>query len=202
MIDFNVLALFPIPIIKFRFKEHDKYFFNDIEKQVNLPKGWIVPLNSTFPNIPDDDLLVPSEVREQMILDLTKDIDEVLIQLKCPLNYYFSDFWYNIYHDNQGQETHNHLAVPGHKAIYWSGVYYNKNASPTKFYRPNKMYSTQLFPGYEDCELHDFYYSDFSPSVEDGDVLLFPPYFEHSVTSYDYHKDNMRMTFSFNLTLD
>lgn len=202
MIDFNVLALFPNPIIHFKFQYHHKYFFEDIEKKVNLPEGWIVPLNTSFPSILDDDPIVTPDIRDELISDLKKNIDEVFFQLKCPMNYYFSDFWYNIYHDNQGQEIHHHFAKPGNKTVYWSGIYYNKNSSPTKFYRPSKMYSTQLFPGYEHSEIHDFYYATYSPKVEDGDVIMFPAYFEHSVDSKDYHKDNMRMTFSFNLTLD
>ena len=81
------------------------------------------------------------------------------------------------------------------------GIYYNKNATPTVFHRGDKIYKTQLFNGSESTSLAPCLCASFSPSVEDGDILLFPPYLEHSVESQPQHKNNMRMTFSFNIAL-
>ena len=41
--------------------------------------------------------------------------------------------------------------------------------------------------------------AEYFPFVEDGDIILFPPYLEHSVKSKQNPKDDMRMTFSFNI---
>ena len=41
--------------------------------------------------------------------------------------------------------------------------------------------------------------AEYLPFVEDGDIILFPPYLEHSVKSKQKPKDDMRMTFSFNI---
>ena len=65
----------------------------------------------------------------------------------------------------------------------------------------DKIYKRQLFNGSESTSLAPCLCASFSPSVEDGDILLFPPYLEHSVESQPQHKNNMRMTFSFNIAL-
>ena len=84
---------------------------------------------------------------------------------------------------------------------FWSGVYYNKNASPTKFFNDNAMINTQKFRGVEETALSTCLAEGYFPPVKDGDIVLFPPYLEHSVESQPQHKDSMRMTFSFNIFL-
>ena len=82
-----------------------------------------------------------------------------------------------------------------------TAVYYNKNSTPTTFHRVDRNYRTQLFHGAESTSLAPCLSPNGSPSVEDGDILLFPPYLPHSVESKPQHKNSMRMTFSFNITL-
>ena len=64
------------------------------------------------------------------------------------------------------------------------------------------MSATQEWEGYEGSPLEVCISKYCSPHVEDGDILLFPPYLDHSVESKPHHKDRMRMTFSFNITLN
>ena len=109
--------------------------------------------------------------------------------------------WYNIYHDNQGQEKHTHFSQVGYPVPFWSGIYYNKNASPTKFFNGNAMINTQKFRGCEETALSACLAEGHFPPVEDGDILLFPPYLTHSFTSEPQHKNGMRMTFPFNIAL-
>lgn len=202
MNNFEVLNIFPIPLIKFKFKYHKNYNFNNIEKSIRLPDGWTVPLNSSFPNIKDDDNLVKPKTRDFLMSDIQFCINEVFEELNLPTNYTFKDFWYNIYHKEQGQESHHHLSYVSDYGVYWSGVYYNKNSSPTEFTRPDRLYQSQLFPGYKDCGIKESYYYTFNPNVEDGDILLFPPYLYHCVPEVQLKEPEMRMTFSFNLQLN
>lgn len=201
MKNYDIIKLFPIPLIKFRFKYHESYYFNNIEKCVKKPEGWEMPLNTSFPNIQDNDILISKSTKDQLKTDIKFCIDEVFSQMNMPTDYCFIDFWYNIYHKDQGQESHEHLPMVNAKLPYWSGIYYNKNSSPTEFSRPSKLYQTQLFPGYKDCEIKDSYYYSFRPDVMDGDILLFPPYLSHSVSNIILEEPNMRLTFSFNLEL-
>ena len=39
----KVINLFPVPIIQIEFDKHHEYYFEDIEKIVNLPEGWEDP---------------------------------------------------------------------------------------------------------------------------------------------------------------
>ena len=199
--NFETIGLFPVPIIRIKFKDHYKYNFSEVEKKDKKPSGWKISVNTTFPNIPDDDLMVPSTVRDSLMKDVKDGIVDVFEQLNIPTNIGYSNFWYNIYHDNQGQEIHNHLAYIGQTVPYWAGVYYNKNSTPTTFHRDDGNYRTQLFHGAESTSLAPWLSPNGAPSVEDGDILLFPPYLPHSVESKPQHKNSMRMTFSFNITL-
>jgi len=199
--NFEMIVLFPVPLLKIKFKHHYKYNFPEVEKKDQKPNGWVDSVHTTFDNISDDDSLVPPIVRDSLKRDLKSSIVEVFQELNFPTTIEFPQLWYNIYHDNQGQELHDHLSLVGHPVIFWSGIYYNKNASPTQFCRSDKLYQTQLFNGYQESALGSCLATAQRQPVEDGDILLFPPYLEHTVKSQPHHKDKMRMTFSFNIAL-
>ena len=199
--NFEMIGLFPVPFLRIKFKDHYKYNFAEVEKRDQKPEGWVDSLHTTFPNIPDDDRVVPPMVRDSLKRDLKTSIVDVFRELNLPTNIEFQELWYNIYHDNQGQEKHSHLAYVGQSAPFWSGVYYNKNASPTKFFNDNSMINTQKFRGFEETALSTCLVEGYFPPVEDGDIVLFPPYLPHSVASKFEHKNKMRMTFSFNIFL-
>ena len=200
--NFETLGLFPIPLIKIKFEDHYKYNFPEIGKNDHKPEGWELSLNTSFPIINDNDPIVSSSVRDSLKIDLKDSIMKVFEELMISRDIDFADFWYNIYHEQQGQEPHRHLPLVGGVVPFWSGIYYNKNASPTQFFRPDKLYLTQIFEGYQETGLSSCLVKADTPFVEDGDILLFPPYLEHSVQSEPRHKDNMRMTFSFNINLN
>ena len=63
------------------------------------------------------------------------------------------------------------------------------------------MIKTQEFDGFRETDLSSCLADACHFPVEDGDIVLFPPYLEHSVESKPQHKDSMRMTFSFNIFL-
>ena len=199
--NFEMIGLFPVPFLKIKFKDHHKYDFAEVEKKDQKPDAWVESVHTTFPNIRDDDVVVSPMIRDSLKIDLKSSIVEVFEQLNLPINIEFLQLWYNIYHDNQGQEKHNHFSQVGQLVPFWSGIYYNKNASPTKFFNGNAMINTQKFRGCEETALSACLAEGHFPPVEDGDILLFPPYLEHSVESKPQHKDSMRMTFSFNIAL-
>jgi hypothetical protein len=197
--NYNVINLFPVPIIQIKFDNHNEYQFPDIEKSVNKPKSWERPLNTTFPSIKDDDSFVPNITRDCLMIDITKCIKKTFKQLNLLTDIYLEDFWYNIYHDNQGQEIHDHIGSVFTINPFWSGIYYNKNSSPTTFIRPGKSYKMQTYEGCEESNLADAFMEIYKTKVEDGDIILFPPYLDHYIETENRHKDNMRLTFSFNI---
>ena len=200
--NFETIGLFPVPIIKIKFKDHHKYYFAEVEKKDQKPDAWVDSVHTTFPNIPDDDLVVYPMIRDSLKIDLKSSIVEVFQQLNLPINIEFLQLWYNIYHDNQGQEKHNHFSQVGQLVPFWSGIYYNKNASPTTFFNNNFMIKTQEFDGFRETDLSSCLADACHFPVEDGDIILFPPFLEDSVDSTVEHKNSMRMSFSFNITIN
>ena len=199
--NFDMIGLFAVPLIKIKFKDHYKYNFPEVKKKDNRPHTWSRSIDTAFPNIRDDDDVVSPMIRDSLKIDLKSSIVETFEQLSLPINIDFTQFWYNIYHDNQGQEKHTHFSEVGLPAPFWSGIYYNKKASPTKFFSTNDMRETQQFKGWEESEIAPCLAEACLFPVEDGDIILFPPYLPHSVESTPAHQNKMRMTFSFNITL-
>ena len=198
-----MLGLFPVPLIVIKFKDHHKYDFPEVEKEDRKPFNWVDSVNTSFPNIKDDDPVISPVVRDNLKRDLKDSIVDVFRQLNFPTNIDFLELWYNIYHDNQGQEKHDHSSHVGQTVPFWSGIYYNKNASPTEFFKCNSTITdTQKLDGYRESALASCLAKSVSPDVKDGDILLYPPYLKHSVKSKPQHKNEMRMTFSFNITLE
>jgi len=190
--------VFYVPIFTFRFDKHNDYKFLDIEKQDSRPRGWTTPLNSTFPVIPDDDPLVSPTIRDSMMRDLKEQIKKLFYMHGIPDKFDFVDFWYNSYHDNQGQEPHTHLTGCMSVTPYWCGIYYNKGSTPTTFFRPDSNNRVHQFP-HQGPEFKEYFADSLQPGVSDGDVILFPPYLQHCVDLQS--SASMRLTFSFNLQL-
>ena len=198
-VDYVIGGLFPIPTILIKFKQHDKYSNLPIMvKKDAKPKDWTVSLNTSFPNIVADDDFISMQKVEELKLDISNTIASAFKEINISTNFFFDDFWYNIYHQHQGQEPHNHL---GNLIPYWCGIYYNKNASPTSFCREFGIQAVHQVSGWENSQLSPLFASTIPIAVEDGDILLFPPYLRHYVPSQEGidSDDKMRVTFSFNL---
>ena len=193
----SVLEVFPTPIIKFKFLKHEKYFFIDVPKcEDRTPKGWNCSVNSSYPFTGENDPYVSDEGNKRLQRDLMKGIRDVFVNGGLP-PVEFGAFWYNIYHEGQDQERHHHVSAPSN--TYLSGIYYNKNATPTTFYPPSTLYRSLRYRGVDDSLFSSACKDNYEAKVQDGDVILFPPYLEHEVKQQT--SDAMRMTFSFNLIL-
>ena len=64
------------------------------------------------------------------------------------------------------------------------------------------MRETQQFNGWEESKIAPCLAEACFFPVEDGDIILFPPYLPHGVESTPAHQNKMRMTFSFNITIN
>jgi len=199
----ELIPLFSVPVIKFKFSKHSKYNFPTIKKRERIPDGWEVSLNTSYPCTKDDDPYIFPETRDCMDRDLLSDVLKVLKRLG--LSYkgaYFTDSWYNVYHDNQGQEPHDHLLHAGDTNSYWSGIYYNRGASPTTFHNAHRYMKLCMPPDvHPESPIGDMYNDMHNQEVEDGDVILFPPWLVHEVIP-DKNRTEMRLTFTFNIGYD
>ena len=75
-------------------------------------------------------------------------------ELNITTKYLINEFWYNVYHKNQGQEVHTHL---GPINPYWCGIYYNKNSSPTMFVKESGIHAVHNVPDWKDSKLDLFF---------------------------------------------
>jgi|TARA_B100001996_G_scaffold12423_1_gene10414 hypothetical protein len=191
--------VFFVPLITFRFDYHSKYNIADTEKLDRRPKGWTTSVNSSFPNITDVDPIVSPQIRDSLMADLKQQIQYVFAENNIPDKFKYDSFWYNIYHDTQGQEPHTHLNGCMRKNPYWCGIYYHKGSTPTTFMRPDNNNRIHKFP-HQSNVFQEYFADTLKPDIKDGDVILFPPYLEHCVEPST--SATMRMTFSFNLSLD
>ena len=201
-VQYTIAGVFPVPILKIKFNHHHKYRFPTIEKRDNKPEGWIMSLNTSYPNIEKNNDFINEKTTSELKSDIKNSIDEVFNKLNITTEYFFNEFWYNIYHKNQGQEIHNHLGVVN---PYWCGIYYNKNSTPTVFIKEGGIHDIHLpAADWHDSKLNLFFAKNNTLSVIDGSILLFPPYLKHFVPEQEtIDSDNkMRLTFSFNLFLN
>lgn len=195
----KVHQAFAIPVIQFKFTKHDEYEFPHIKKIIRSPKDWPIPINTSYPNIQDDDPIVPPDLRERLKADLMVDIKNVLKELNIHNEFEMRHLWYNVMHDHQGVHPHHHLSDCRHRSPFWCGIYYNKNATPTQFHRHDDIICrTQEFPGWLDSTIADCFKPKFIPDVEDGDIVLFPPHLTHSAFQKSL---KMRITFAWNIHL-
>lgn len=98
--------------------------------------------------------------------------------------------WYNIYNPGFHQEQHSHSTV-GSLA---SGIVYiqlPKGATGTTFINPLKT----LF---NSCEYKQEK-TMFTPKVNEGDCIIFPPWLEHRVDK-QYDTEGTRITVAFNIS--
>ena len=195
---YKIAGIFPVPIIQIKFGQHHKYTFSSIEQENRKPKGWRIPLNTSFPNIEKDDNFISMETANELKSDIKESIDSVFKELNITTKYLINEFWYNVYHKNQGQEVHTHL---GPINPYWCGIFYNKNSSPSMFVKESGIHAVHNVPDWKDSKLDLFFLDNIKMPVEDGDILLFPPYLKHYVPPQENidSNDKMRLTFSFNL---
>jgi hypothetical protein len=189
-------SLFATPLIKFKFTKHHLYNFPEVEKKERIPPGWLKSLNSSFGDESGDSFLSSSK-RKNLINDITEDLITVFESLNIEPNIEIKQLWYNIYHDNQGQETHDHLSSCIERLPIFSGIYYNKNPSPTSFERMDNYHKLTNIPEIKNSKLEDYYNDVEIPNVSPGDIILFPPWIPHSVDTKNNKK--MRLTFAFNV---
>jgi hypothetical protein len=193
--------IFYTPILQTKFRQHKDFVFKNIPKIDKKPDTWTTSVNTTFPNISNDDILIPNDKLILLKKNLLTSIVDLLNDFDLPCNIDFLNFWYNCYYNQQGQEAHWHMPSVNNTMPYWSGIYYNKNTTTTLFHREHGAHRTHSFDGYENSKIKESNYIWYSPDVEDGDIILFPPHLVHSI-KYSHYDDNiMRLTFSFNLVL-
>ena len=184
MKDIEIINLFATPVIRFKFEKHDEYVdkWENWKKDERQPIGWQCGVNTSFPQVEQDDPYAPMDVVNQLQKDLLFHIKKVHKLYNLSSDIMFHAFWYNAYYVNQGQETHHHLPEHGCAPV-WSGVYFAKNCFKNQFSFVKTEYSlrSQGLMNYSNSPLRKFYEEVYNGEFTDGDVVLFPPHLQHCV---------------------
>jgi len=185
--------LFPTRIFKYNLqlpdlkqKMLDRYN-SWIDHSTNgTPDGWSCDVRTEFQGA------FPQEIKE-CYNDVLKEWKDELGLFDRP---YIDEIWMNAYEQSQFQESHSHL--PG----FFSGIHYlvfdPEEHVSTTFQNPQDAIHSFMFDAdFMDGNLNEHLKENYCPSVEEGDIILFPSQLRHFVGKNDSKK--LRMTISFNI---
>lgn len=197
--------LFPIHIYQTNIKQNsrikeellDKINNCFTNKKLDIPPGWSTnKVYSTFDqdNI-NQDIFGKESIVEPYYVECIKKFfdDEFRIMIH--------ETWFNYYIDGEYQETHNHLspnifAAPSHFSCIHYLSFDPERHEPVRFMDPNETvrYLSLDFKS-------NNYNSVYTPSVSEGDFLMFPSYLDHFVKASIPTPDYPRITISCNIAV-
>lgn len=198
-------ALFPIHIYQTNIKENEKIkslVLDKIEKcyhkkDIPVPDGWLTDKVYTSFDMDDvndmvfgkDNILYPYYVKY-----ISKFFDK-------QFNLVFRDTWFNYYVDGEYQEVHTHLTpsifdAPAHFSCIHYLTFNPELHEPVRFVDPiEKLRYTSLE---FDTNRHQ---SIYTPTIQEGDFLMFPSYLEHFVKRSKPSPEYPRITISLNFAV-
>lgn len=162
--------------------------------ELEIPKHWATDnLRTSFESEPKGNEIFTKENNSI----LTDHYNEAITELfdKEVAWEIVNGIWYNYYEKNSYQERHEHIASPFEK-IHFSCVHYlsydKEVHTATEFHDPIsalRAHSLTLD--------RDFVGDYFMPTVEEGDLIMFPAYLEHRIFPQKV-SNTPRITLSFN----
>mgnify|MGYP001181622644 CR=1 FL=1 len=200
------VPIFATPLLFSRFKKHGTHQFPDIPKKDRKPKGWILPVNTSFPGQIEENINDPymsMELLTSVHNDILEHCKGMMESIGAPSDISLTQFWYNSYYEGQGQEVHNHLS-PSNINPFWSGIYFAKNCYRGQLQFSNMEHGLRTQPPWPHqlSKLKEYYHSVFCVGGEDGNIVLFPPFLNHHVKVGIENRHKMRLTFSFNIRIN
>ena len=203
VLEVETLGLFATPTIVTPFPKHKNYKWESFERVNRKPEEWFTPLNTSFPDIEDDDPYVDKELSDRLKGDIMDQLQKVFQCYNMPHEIRYSAFWYNAYYEGDAQEPHDHLAPDNHNP-YWCGIYFAKNCFQGQLVFQQKNPALRLQPtfDYANSKLAEYYTDAWVSAMQDGMIFVFPPHLTHGIKVGIENRNKMRLTFSFNLAID
>lgn len=201
--DVSVHKMFPTPLLRIKFSKHSEYDFSELKKapeaNTNPPDGQSNVNTSYKITGSEKSELVDETKMEALKADIFEQVKDAVCALDMPAPEKMSYFWYNVYLKGQTHALHHHMGNP---ANYWCGVYAHYGLSQensTHFVSPAETLLCAW--GMEGSQTHeaigDCFIGTGSIPLEDGDIILFPPYLLHYAPTND--SDKPKITFAFNI---
>ena len=192
--------IFPLTIYHTSISDNDylkELLVPKIEKaipELEIPKHWATDnLRTSFESEPKGNEIFTKE-NNSILTDYYNEAITELFDKEVTWEI-VNGIWYNYYEKNSYQERHEHIASPFEK-IHFSCVHYlsydKEVHTATEFRDPIsaiRAHSLTLN--------RDFVGNYFVPTVEEGDLIMFPAYLEHRIFPQKV-SNTPRITLSFN----
>ena len=192
--------IFPLTIYHTSISDNDylkELLVPKIEKaipELEIPKHWATNnLRTSFESEPKGKEIFTKE-NNSILTDYYNEAITELFDKEVAWEI-VNGIWYNYYQKNSYQERHEHIASPFEK-IHFSCVHYlsydKEVHTATEFHDPIsalRAHSLTLD--------RDFVGDYFMPTVEEGDLIMFPAYLEHRIFPQKV-SNTPRITLSFN----
>jgi uncharacterized protein (TIGR02466 family) len=134
---------------------------------------------------------------QEILLSYIPNIEDMAKQLNISGAVAVNTAWFNAYKSGQSHDLHDHL--PGQfSAIHY--IKYDPNVhTPTIFVNPYRQVSLSSAPRHDTSDMSKvppMWGPQSYVTVEEGDLVIFPSFFEHRVARQT--TDELRVTLSFN----
>ena len=187
-------------------EEINKQIYKKIEDNLDKAKlaklYWNCSVWTTFKS-QENNLIFKDEIN----LCASKVVDPV-VAIADELGHNFSklqiDSWFNAYKDFQWQEYHHHLPS------ILSGVYFVSYdpethgkltfKNPLGDWRIAQSAKMNYLPNDPANPQDQLLTENFTPSIKEGDIIIFPSGLPHAVAVSNKKSNKLRITFSFNVT--
>lgn len=167
-------------------------------KELLIPEGWITnKLKTSFSGEKlGKEIFFGKDNTYQSILEkkYAKCLDSFF---DCNYSIMIDEIWYNCYTDGEYQEDHDHLGG-AFGSVHFSCIHFlsfdNIRHEAPKFRDPlDQLRNLSL--EMDRNEYQDYY----SPTIEEGDFIMFPSYLRHSVSPCEHTPDYPRITIAMNI---
>lgn len=108
------------------------------------------------------------------------------------------DMWMNVYEKNCFKGNHTH--APSQWSLCHFILFDPKLHKSLCFHNPSRVILGSNYPYGVDTQVNRYWFAEYVPYIEQGDVLIFPSYLEHSVPLNT--SNQLKATVSFNFRID
>ena len=192
----TVVPIFPELYFQYKVKNHQEFkkylletYLRETSETPSITPNWNCNTKSLSV---DASLLVPN---------LSSILEEFCVEINENLDFSIKGSWLNFYDKNDFQEIHGHTMDGTQLSLVYFVQYNPKDDG--EFYFFHKNYSDRELSGlYPILNKYPAMMSNWYPTVNEGDVLIFPSYLLHGVKPHmsDTKRITLAVNFSFEIT--